>query len=253
MFFGAPRFRLAALFVAHQVVTVLERPTRTGTVFSACTAAYSEQLQRASVDPKHIDRRKTDRRRGGDRRGKSRASRGRRKSDRRGATPPAPALFNVSLVSAGSMSADALAGRLVEAEVARSADAAHTLISKCPVTLSHYMPQLQAYLLCAWLRNHGAEAVVTIAHVTCPHCGFSVACEGHIAAHVGVQFTCPACEGQVLLDARDHMFHPVLRCGACSAVLILPFPSRPGGYRCKCGSVLRYDPATDAENAVKTS
>ena len=59
-------------------------------------------------------------------------------------------------------------------------------------------------------------------------------------------FSCPFCHGLTMLDARDHSFHPLLRCGACHSLLRLPAKAQVGKYLCKCGETLRYETHRDA-------
>jgi len=154
---------------------------------------------------------------------------------------PPVSLFDIELRSLGGANLTDLVTRLVELKVVTSTEAARSTLAKVPTTLARYVGQETAYAVVAELREAGAEVALQGSHVTCPHCGVSVPCEGEASeSGRGIVFTCVACRGLTFLDTLDRKFHPMLRCSACKSLLNLPAQGRYGNYRCKCGQVLSY-------------
>jgi predicted RNA-binding Zn-ribbon protein involved in translation (DUF1610 family) len=140
------------------------------------------------------------------------------------------------------MEPHALAAKLAGLKLAPSAQAAYALLAARPALVARYLPQKAAQEVSSAMRACGADAIVQIAHLTCPHCRFSVPCAGEVSAsRGGLTFTCPSCQGLTLLDSRDRKFHPLLRCSDCGSLLRLSAAPQPGRYRCRCGRILRYD------------
>ncbi len=150
-------------------------------------------------------------------------------------------LKDIVLHSLAGVDSDRFADQLVELKVFPSVEAAQRALVQIPSVLARYVGDETSFEVCSSLKGIGADVDLRSSHVSCPHCAFSLPCEGEAAGSgTGIAFSCPSCHGLTMLDARDRSFHPLLRCGACHSLLNLPAKARVGKYRCRCGQILNY-------------
>lgn len=151
-------------------------------------------------------------------------------------------LYDIELRSLSGVDAARFAAELAGLKLFSSPDGARRILQAAPATLARYVGGETAFSVCSTLKAIGADVFLANSHVTCPHCGFSVPCEGQASqSGRGLIFSCPACRGLTFLDSQDRKFHPLLRCNDCGSLLNLPAQPRPGKYRCRCGRTPNYE------------
>ena len=116
-----------------------------------------------------------------------------------------------------------------------------------PIVLARYVGPRAAQKIRESLRATGADVFLSTSRAACQHCGFSLLCEGEpTEARDGILFTCRPCGGLTLLSVEGASFAPVLRCGACRSLVMLPKGADVGAYPCACGRAIDYEPPLKA-------
>jgi hypothetical protein len=150
-------------------------------------------------------------------------------------------LHDVEVVSLKGADSRVFIDELVRLKVLASPEAASGLLAQRPLVVARYVGPGAADTICAALRAIGADVWLPVSQVVCPHCGFSIRCEGEAAPQQdGIVFCCRVCERLTLLSTTECRFRPVFRCDVCHALTDLPPKPSPGQYRCACGNTLDY-------------
>lgn len=157
--------------------------------------------------------------------------------------PAALTLHDIELRSLKGVDTGVFAAELARLKVVPFPEAAQGLLDRTPSVLARYVGPKAAENICRSLQATGAEVWLPVSQITCPHCGFSVLCEGEPNRQQdGIIFCCRACQGLTLLSVTEARFRAVLRCGACGSLVDLPAKTAAGQYSCSCGRTLDYTP-----------